>query len=97
MVCSESDASADHFRETESVSAADARFETLMLGLRMNEGVSAAFFRRLHGVSLDEVYGPRLRSLEARRLLIHDLSSDSWRLSRRGQDIQNAVLVELMD
>ena len=81
--------------ETEIVSREDARFETMMLSLRMMEGISEARFQALHGVSLESCYGEKLRSLEARGLLYHEKSA--WRLTRRGMDIQNAILVELMD
>ena len=49
----------------------------------------------MHGVTLESCYGPRLRSLEARELLRH--VGDRWCLTRRGMDIQNSILVELMD
>ena len=82
-------------REEEPISFAEARFETMMLGLRMDEGVSESGFLAMHGVTLESCYGPRLRSLEARGLLRH--IGDRWSLTRRGMDIQNSVLVELMD
>lgn len=79
----------------ETVSPADARFETMMLGLRMTQGVSESDFQQMHGMTLNECYGDRLRDLERRRLM-------SWRdgrcrLTRRGMDVQNAILVELME
>ena len=82
-------------RETEPVSRTEARFETLMLGLRTTTGVAEADFAALHGVSLEACYGEKLRSLEKRRLLEH--ADGRWFLTRRGMDIQNSILVELMD
>lgn len=82
-------------REQTIVSAEDARFETLMLGLRMNEGVSEEAFAAMHGVTLDSQCGAALRSLEKRSLLVYE--NGSWRLTRRGMDVQNAILVELME
>lgn len=79
----------------EPISPADSRFETLMLSLRMMEGVSEAHFEFLHGVSLDSCYGEKLRSLASRGLLTYE--NAAWRLTRRGMDIQNAILVELMN
>ncbi len=81
-------------RENTPVSPADARFETLMLGLRMTEGVSVARFAQMHGISLDTYCGDVLRSLEQRGLLAH---TDCWRLTRRGMDVQNAILVEILE
>ena len=73
----------------------DGRFETLMLGLRMTCGVSESEFQERHGVSLDALYGERLRKFEHEGLLQH--KTDRWSLTRRGMDVQNAILVELMD
>lgn len=82
-------------RESMVVSAADARFETMMLGLRTTQGVSEKAFSALHGVTLESCYGSRLRALSEQGVVTHH---DSWwRLTRRGMDVQNAVLVELMD
>ena len=79
----------------EEVRGRDARFETLMLGLRMNEGVSEKDFETLHGVSMADCYGPVLTRLRDGGLL--DFSDGCWRLTRRGMDIQNSVLTELME
>lgn len=77
------------------VSFADARFETMMLGLRTTQGVSEAAFLDRHGISLADCYGPRLQELMQRDLIAWQ---DGWcRLTRRGMDIQNAVLIELLD
>ena len=82
-------------REQIAVSPAEARFETMMLGLRTTEGVSEAFFEAMHGVTLEACYGNRLRALAHEGLVRH--AEGCWRLTRRGMDVQNAVLVELMD
>lgn len=82
-------------RDIVPVSPADARFETMMLGLRTTRGVSEEAFLALHGVTLDSCYGSRLRPLESQGLVTHQ--DGWWRLTRRGMDVQNAVLVELMD
>ncbi len=82
-------------RESEAASGTDAMFESLMLGLRMTEGVSEAAFEAMHGQPLSAVYGKKLSQLADRGLLIHE--HGSWRLTRRGMDIQNTVLVELME
>ena len=82
-------------RERTPVSPTEARFETLMLGLRTTQGVSEASFHAMHGLSLTECYGPRLSALEQQGLIIRE---NGWcRLSRRGMDVQNAILVDLMD
>ena len=83
------------YSEQTEISPREARFETMMLGLRMTCGVSEAGFLSMHGVTLDSCYGTKLQSLEARGLVCHD--SSAWRLTRLGMDLQNTVLVELMD
>lgn len=82
-------------REVIPVSAGEARFETMMLGLRTNEGVSASGFQKMHGIPLAEQYGTRLDSLRQRGLV--SFTDGCWRLTRHGMDVQNAILVELMD
>ncbi len=82
-------------REEIMVSVPEARFETLMLGLRLYEGIGEEEFLRLHGISLEEYRGPVLHSLETDGLLCH--RDGRWFLTDRGMDIQNSVLVELMD
>ena len=73
----------------------EARFETMMLGLRMNQGIHETDFRRMHHRTLESCFGPRLRMLEGRGLVT--LLNGCWRLTREGMDLQNQVLVELMD
>ncbi len=82
-------------RDRVSLLPADARFESLMLGLRMTAGVSEAEFTAMHGISLDEYCGDILRRQEKQGLLIHH--NDRWALTRRGMDVQNAILVEIME
>lgn len=82
-------------REVAHVSPEDARFETLMLGLRMTSGVSEADFAARHGISLETYRGERLHAFESQELMTHQ--DGFWRLTRRGMDVQNAILVELMD
>lgn len=89
------DARAWERRECTTLTAEDRRFEALMLGLRLNSGVSESEFRFEFGMTLDEYRGDTLRRLEAQGLLEH--ADGRWRLTRRGMDVQNAVLVELMD
>lgn len=82
-------------RSCTAISAEDARFETMMLGLRTTQGVSEANFAAMHGLSLHDCYGDRLHALEKQEFIEW---RDGWcRLTRRGMDVQNAVLVELMD
>jgi len=82
-------------RERVSLLPEDARFESLMLGLRMTRGVSEADFAAMHGLTLDAYCGDILRQQEQRGLLLH--RDGRWALTRRGMDVQNAILVEIME
>lgn len=82
-------------RECEPITRADAQYETLMLGLRTTQGVSEAAYQAMHGTPLLNRYGRTLRRLEQQGLLTHE--EGWWRLTRRGMDVQNVVLVDLMD
>ncbi len=81
--------------ENERITPRESRFETMMLGLRMNRGVSEEEFLRRHGISMNAIYEEKLLRLEDQGLMMHD--RQVWRLTRRGMDIQNSVLVELME
>lgn len=82
-------------RERASLLPEDARFESLMLGLRMTRGVSEAEFAAMHSITLDDYCGDVLRQQEKRGLLVH--RDGRWVLTRRGMDVQNAILVEIME
>ncbi len=84
----------DRHRETIRISSEEAIFETMMLGLRMNEGISVSAFENLHGVSMDSVYGKTLRELESQNLI--RFRNGYWMLTPLGMDVQNSVLVQLM-
>ena len=77
------------------ISPADSRFETMMLGLRMNQGVEESAFLKKHRVTLEQCYGKKLRTMEKLGLCKHE--NGVWKLTRRGFDVQNSILVELMD
>ena len=78
----------------ETILPEESRFETLMLSLRMNSGISESRFLDLHGVSIDAVYGEKLEDLRKKGLMRHE--NGAWALTRKGMDIQNAILLEFM-
>ena len=86
----------DHAAITDELISADAsRFETIMLGFRMTQGISEDDFLKKHGVSMEILYGDKMRKLEKSGLLCH--KGNHWKMTDRGLDIQNSILVELMD
>ena len=46
--------------KTEQISKEEARFESMMLGLRMTRGVKDEDFTRMHGMSIREAFGEKL-------------------------------------
>lgn len=80
--------------EVTRLSHEDARFESVMLGLRMCKGLSAREFERMHGVSFDFVYGEKAKVPIAQGLL--QWQDGFLRLTRRGMDVQNAVLLHFL-
>ncbi len=76
------------------ISPEDARFESVMLGLRMTEGVSEEAFFRMHGAALWDVYGEKLQKSLRAGLVVRE--NGYLRLTRRGMDVQNQVLVDLL-
>jgi oxygen-independent coproporphyrinogen III oxidase len=80
--------------KTEQISKEEARFESMMLGLRMTRGVKDEDFTRMHGQSIRAAFGDKLdRPIAAGLLEWHE---DALRLTRLGMDLQNSVLVDLM-
>ena len=76
------------------ISPEEARFESMMLGLRMTEGVSDAAFKEMHGTSINDVFGKQLK--KPIRLGLVEWQNGFLRLTRKGMDVQNSVLVELL-
>ncbi|NLE39124.1 MAG: radical SAM family heme chaperone HemW [Pirellulaceae bacterium] len=76
------------------LSKEEARFETMMLGLRMTRGVADEGFTRMHGLSIREAFGDKLEKPLAAGLL--EWHEGALRLTRLGMDLQNSVLVDLM-
>jgi oxygen-independent coproporphyrinogen-3 oxidase len=80
--------------KTEQISKEEARFESMMLGLRLTRGVKNEDFARMHGMSIREAFGEKLdKPMDAGLLQWHE---GALRLTRLGMDLQDSVLVDLM-
>ena len=79
----------------EQITPEAARFETMMLSLRMSQGISEEIFLKKHRISLEQCYGIKLNEMEKNGLMLHE--NGRWKLTDRGFDIQNSILVELME
>jgi oxygen-independent coproporphyrinogen-3 oxidase len=79
---------------TETIDPTTAMAETMMLGLRLAEGVARAAFQRRHGVALDAVYGAQLAALAPLDVLID--SGERIALTTRGRLVANEILVRFL-
>jgi len=68
--------------------------DTVVLGLRLREGVGEDFFRKRHGLGLEEAFGPVLLELLARGWL--ELSSGRLRLPEDLLPVAHQVLVHFV-
>ena len=85
--------------EITPVERQEAMFETMMLGLRMTDGVAERDFERLHGETMAQVYGPALETLVREGLGAWSLGAVGERrffLTPRGLEVQNEALMALM-
>ncbi len=78
----------------EVVDESAARIETMILGLRLLQGVSRARFRRRHNVDYDEVFGDRMAYLEERGLI--ERLDECVRLTEKGLDFADVVAREFL-
>ena len=83
-------------RETAvELSTRDQMMETLMMGLRLTEGIRLDTFAERFGITFSEAYGDAEQSLLARGLI--ECRDGSLRCTPRGFEILNTVLVEFLD
>lgn len=85
--------------EITAVDRREAMFETMMLGLRMTDGVSERDFERMLGAALSQVYGPALERLAGEGLGAWSSGAPGERrffLTPRGLEVQNEALMALM-
>ena len=75
--------------EVEAISEPVEMGETMMMGLRLLEGVSGEGFRTRFGRSMESVFGPDLEEMEGLGLL--EREGERWRLTGRGRLLGNEV------
>lgn len=74
---------------------AEQMFETLMVGLRLCEGVSLSAFKSRFGCTLWHVYGERLTPYLSSGYL--KIENDHLKTSEKGMNILDEILIHLMD
>lgn len=80
--------------DTHQVSAAESAEDTMMLGLRLREGVSASGFEQRHGVPLKIVFHEQIRLLTEQGLI--EANDGVYRLTDKAWPIANVVFEEFV-
>jgi oxygen-independent coproporphyrinogen-3 oxidase len=83
-----------HVAGAEKVTPALAMADTLILGLRLIDGVELAEFRARHGRDADDVYGEVLREFEGYSIV--ERSDTHVRLTPRGRLLSNELFQRLL-
>ncbi len=68
--------------------------EFMFLGLRMTKGINKNLFKEKFGSSIKEIYGPQIKSLIEKKLLIED--ENNICLSELGMDLANVAMSEFL-
>lgn len=80
--------------EVQNIDHNEDLFETLMLGLRLNQGVNIRHLEKKYGIDFLERYGEIVENLVKRGLLEHRGSQIT--LTLKGMDFSNQVFLDLM-
>lgn len=80
--------------ETELLSERDKMAEFVIMGMRMDKGISAEKFKRRFGRGISEIYGAELKKFTEAGLILFD--GKSYRFSDRGRDVSNSILCEFV-
>lgn len=88
------DAGSHEPSSVELISPATAMAESMILGLRLHDGVSRDAFATRHGRSLDSIYGAEIRDLVDRGLLRE--TGDRVSLTPRGELLANEALLHFV-
>jgi oxygen-independent coproporphyrinogen-3 oxidase len=83
-----------HIASAEQMTAARAMAETVVLGLRLVEGLPLAEFRRRFGQELISAYGPQVEELEALGLV--ERVDGCLRLTARGRLLGNEAFLRFL-
>lgn len=81
--------------EEEQITQEKQMVETLIMHLRLLEGIPLDYFQNRFGVSLEEVYRPTLEKLLHFQFI--EIANNHLRLTREGLYLANEVFMEFMD
>lgn len=77
------------YQEQENITKDESMSEYMILGLRMNDGVSAEEFYSIYGRTLENVYGDDINMLVEKGLIIND--GNYIKPTVQGLDLQNII------
>lgn len=92
--CTEVEQGNDPIETSEHLDSIDSFKETVIMGLRLNSGVSENRLQQRYGIGLADVYGATLDVLVEQGLV--DFAEGRLRLSERGRSLANVVMAELV-
>lgn len=81
--------------EVQLLSLQEQMFESLMLGLRLRQGLNLDDFMKMHGKLFEEVFGKQAEPV-IRDDLARYTEDGYFQLTRQGMDLMNSVLIEFM-
>lgn len=81
--------------EQGNLSPEESRFESLMLGLRLIEGLDLQAFRRMHGISFEEAFLEQAQASIRAGLSAYEPPA-RFRLTEEGLGLMNRVLLDFM-
>ncbi|GAU77458.1 radical SAM family heme chaperone HemW [Fusibacter sp. 3D3] len=71
-------------------------FETIMLGLRLNKGISIEAINTKYEIDFVEKYHTEIEKLKIQKLITHHIETDRIALTALGRDLSNQVFLEFM-
>ena len=83
------------FAEEHTISADEAAFETVMLELRLVDGIDFSVFERKHGFNFLSKYNKQVEKFIYQGLM--KKTNFSVSLTEKGMDLQNTVLMDFME
>lgn len=79
----------------EALNTEDKIEEKIFMGLRMNEGISFADFKKQFNIDFLEEYHKQIKDLSEKNLI--QLSEGKMALTQKGREISNTVFIEFMN
>ncbi len=70
--------------------------ETVIMGLRMNRGVTSSELKQRFGFGIEEYYGATITKLLAQNLLVKVKDGDVFCLSDKGRAVANQIMLQLV-